>query len=74
MTKEQALSLKPGDKVRLIYTPAPGHGPKINAALTIKSVGPDTGRDYVWVSFKPKLSIPGSESVYSSKFIERIKP
>ena len=50
MNVTDALLLKDGDKVRVTYTPAPGHGPKINAPGTVRGVvsGKETDK-YVWV-------------------------
>ncbi|KKU08890.1 MAG: hypothetical protein UX12_C0028G0007 [Candidatus Collierbacteria bacterium GW2011_GWC1_45_47] len=71
MNVTDALLLKDGDKVRVTYTPAPGHGPKINAPGTVRGVvsGKETDK-YVWVC----VYIPSQlqASCFASHFVSKL--
>ena len=45
MTANEARTLKRGDRVWITYTPAPGHGNKINGPGTVEHAGQEVSKN-----------------------------
>lgn len=74
MTAEEAKTLKRGDRVRITYTPEPGHGSKIDSPGRVEYPGQDVsknlaGTEYIWVT----VSYHGiSKSVFPSWCLRKL--